>query len=74
MDAMTLMANQFGDFSRFNGTTQNIKKKNVFYVTAFNQPYNSPLQICIAGHMHFSKKKSQRHVLFEFFHEMDNNG
>ena len=30
MDAMTLMANQFGDFSRFNGTTQNIKKKMFF--------------------------------------------
>ena len=40
-------------------------KKKVFCVTAFNQPYNSPLQICIAGRMHFSKKKSQRHVLFK---------
>ena len=48
---------QFGDFSRFNGTTQNIKK-NVFCVTAYNQPYNSPLQICIAKRMHCSKKKS----------------
>ena len=67
MDAMTLMANQFGDFSRFNGTTQNIKKKNVFCVTAFNQPYNSPLQICIAGHMHFSKKKKVSDMFFSSF-------
>ena len=33
------MAYQFGDF-RFYGTTQNIKKKIVFCVTAYNQPYN----------------------------------
>ena len=33
------MAYQFGDF-RFYGTTQNIKKKIVFRVTAYNQPYN----------------------------------
>ena len=27
-------------------------------MTAYNQPYNSPLQICIAGCMHFSTKNS----------------
>ena len=52
------MAYRFWDFSRFYETTQNIFKKNVFCVTAYNQPYNSPLQICIAGRMHFSKKKN----------------
>ena len=30
-----------------------------------NQSYNSPLQICIAGRMLFSKKKPKRHVLFK---------
>ena len=52
------MAYQFGDF-RFYGTTQNIKKKKEKKncVTAYNQPYNTPLQICIAGRMHVSKKK-----------------
>lgn len=31
----------------------------------YNQPYNSPLQICIAGRMHFSNQKLKRHVLFK---------
>ena len=57
IDAMTLMVSR-------GLTTQNIKK-NVFGVTAYNQPYNSPLQICITGRMHFSKKKNSATCSFQ---------
>ena len=58
-------------------------------MTAYNQPYNTPLQICIAGRMHFSKKKlsdmffsnlnkepeeEKNYRWTEFFLKLDNNG
>ena len=55
---MTLMPTDSGTFPVSTKRHRIFKKKNVFCVTAYNQPYNSPLQICIAGRMHFSKKKN----------------
>ena len=74
MDAMTLMANQFGDFSRFNGTTQNIKKKIFFVWRLLISHIIRHSKFVLQGTCTFLKKKSQRHVLFEFFHKLDNNG
>ena len=67
MDAMTLMANQFGDFSRFNGTTQNIKKKMFFVWRLLITHIIRHCKFVLQGTCTFLKKKVSDMFFSSFF-------
>ena len=67
MDAMTLMANQFGDFSRFNGTTQNIKKKMFFVWRLLISHIIRHCKFVLQGTCTFLKKKVSDMFFSSFF-------